>query len=87
MHKDFFVFLPEHTSKACKIVDYFLEETVQNKYEGILGISGISGVGKSEIASEVHRLLYDKGICSYIINLDKYYRINADVRTAWRKVY
>ena len=88
MHKDIFVFLPEHTKKARQIVDLFLENSRLNKdrqLEGILCISGISGVGKSEIASECHRLLYDNGISSYIVNMDKFYRVNADVREEWRK--
>jgi len=38
MHKDIFVYLQEHKDKAKNVVDFYLEETVSNKYEGILNI-------------------------------------------------
>ena len=85
MHKDIFVFLKEHTTKAKRIVDLFMEATVKDSYEGIIGISGISGTGKSEIASEVNRMFYEIGISSFVINMDKYYLVNAEVRNTWRK--
>jgi hypothetical protein len=85
MHKDILVFLDEHTTKARQVVDFYLEDTVGRNYEGIIGISGISGTGKSEVASECNRILYEIGISSFVINMDKYYRVNADVRNKWRK--
>jgi hypothetical protein len=85
MHKDIFVYLQEHKDKAKNVVDFYLEETVSNKYEGILNICGISGTGKSEIAWFVSRELYKKGISSHVVNLDRFYKVNADVRNTWRK--
>jgi hypothetical protein len=85
MHKDIFLFLKEHEDKAQEIVDLFLEETVGNNYEGVVCISGISGCGKSEIAWWVARKLYKFGVSSYVINLDRYYKVNADVRNCHRK--
>jgi len=86
MHKDIFLFLDEHTVKAKKIVDLYLEDSVYKNYDGVIGISGISGTGKSEIASEVNRLLYENGISSFVINMDKFYKVDAKVRDEWRKI-
>ena len=85
MHKDIFIFLKEHEEKAKKIVDKFLDETVNKNYQGILCISGISGVGKSEIAWWCSRLLYKQGISSHVINLDRFYKVCAENRQEWRK--
>ena len=79
------MFLPEHRTKAGLIVDLFLENRVRSGYYGVLNICGISGTGKTEIASDVHRELYLHGISSHIVNMDKFYRVNADVRNTWRK--
>ena len=85
MHKDIFVYLQEHKDKAKKVVDLYLENTVANNYEGILNICGISGTGKSEIAWFVSRELYKKDISNHVVNLDRFYKVNADVRNTWRK--
>ena len=85
MHKDILMFLDEHKEKAQRIVDLFLEDSVRYGYSGRIHISGISGTGKSEIAQLVHRKLYELGICSFVLNLDKFYKIPAERRKIWRK--
>ena len=88
MHNDTFLFLKEHKVKATHIVDHFVERAIEKTpitYDGIICIYGCSGTGKSEIAWNVSRILYKRGICSHIINLDRFYKIEAKDRNAWRK--
>lgn len=85
IHKDVFVFLQEHQDKAKSITDRFMEDAVDRNYNGIICISGVSGCGKSEIAHFVEQELYDRGVCSHIVNLDRYYKVHHSIREEWRK--
>ena len=85
MHRDVFIFKKEHEERGQVILDKFLDETVDSDYTGVIGICGISGSGKSEVAWWVARKLYKLGISSHVINLDRYYKIPAKDRNAWRK--
>jgi len=51
----------------------------------IIGISGESGSGKTELAHVLAKLLKDKGIRTKPIHIDNYYRIPPLERTEWRK--
>lgn len=83
--KDIFIFKEEHEHKASKIMDLFLEDNIRNSYEGIISVCGISGCGKSEIAWWVARKLYKFGISSYVINLDRFYKVPVEGREEHRK--
>ena len=85
MHKDIFIFLPEHEQKAKKIFDIFLENKLSNNYEGIICIGGCSGTGKSEIAWFLARQLYKLGVSSHIVNMDRLYKVPAKDRDRVRK--
>lgn len=85
LYKDVYIFLEEHKEKAHKIVDLFMTRTRKYGYNGICCISGVSGCGKSEIAHFVSQYLYDAGISSHIINLDKYYKIHHSIRNQHRR--
>ena len=79
--RDNLLFLPEHKEKARKAVDYFLEYN----HGGTIGLFGRAGSGKSEIAWHIHRILYNIGLSSHVVPLDRYYMTAVDEREAWRR--
>jgi uridine kinase len=58
-------------------------ESKKEKY--IIGISGESGSGKSELAHVIAKGLRKHGIMAKPIHIDNYYRIHPLERTEWRK--
>ncbi len=53
--------------------------------KAIVGISGESGSGKSELAHCLGRALKDSGIPAKLVHSDNYYRILPKERNEWRK--
>ncbi len=54
-------------------------------YKYIVGISGESGSGKSELSHSLAMLLKPEGIRVKIIHTDNYYKVPPLLRTEWRK--
>jgi uridine kinase len=59
---------------------------IYSKLQGkVIGIGGLSGVGKTEIALCLQELLYKDNYYSLLISLDDYYRTNFNDRNRIRK--
>jgi uridine kinase len=62
-----------HTKAARGVLESILESIKEKRGKFILSIAGESGSGKSEIASELSRLLSEHSLKSYIIQQDDYF--------------
>ena len=78
---DVLLITEKHTKAAHEIVKAVLE---QKKDKFIIGISGESGSGKSELAHAVAKELKTHGITAKPLHIDNYYRILPLERTQWR---
>lgn len=72
----------EHVENALAVVE---NSDVLTKDKYIIGISGESGTGKSELSYEIGKELNRIGILSKIIHLDNYYKLSDPERTDYRK--
>jgi len=82
MEGDKILILDEHREKATIVFDKIKEI---NKDRIVLGISGISGTGKTEIAHVLRSLLYKEGIGSVIASMDDFYKTYWKERNDIRK--
>jgi len=76
-----------HKTVADSIAKRVLKE-LENKpkfYKYIVGISGESGSGKSEVSHSIARRLKDEHIRVKILHTDNYYHIPPLLRLEWRK--
>lgn len=74
------------TEKHQKAGDTIIEKILANrKPKMIIGISGESGSGKSELAHVIAKGLRKHGIFAKPLHIDNYYRILPLLRTEWRK--
>ncbi len=78
---DVLLITEKHLEAAHDIVKVVLEKKIE-KY--IIGISGESGSGKSELAHAVAKELKTHGIIAKPLHIDNYYRILPLERTQWR---
>jgi len=78
---DVLLITDKHLEAAKEIVNVVLE---QKKTKYIIGISGESGSGKSELAHSVAKELKKHGIVAKPLHIDNYYRILPLERTQWR---
>lgn len=78
---DVLLITEKHIKAAHEIVKAVLE---QKKDKFIIGISGESGSGKSELAHAVAKELKTHGITAKPLHIDNYYRILPLERTQWR---
>lgn len=72
----------KHRIAGEAIIQKILE---RKKDKFIIGISGESGSGKSELAHVIAKGLRKHGIMAKPIHIDNYYRIHPLERTEWRK--
>ncbi len=79
---DVLLITEKHIIAAQEIVKSVLE---QKKSRFIIGISGESGSGKSELAHSVAKELKKYDIVAKPLHIDNYYRILPLMRTQWRK--
>ncbi|MEN8201900.1 MAG: uridine kinase [Bacteroidota bacterium] len=77
MHKEAAQSIFEHLMSGCKNMD--------ERYRCIVGISGESGSGKSELAHALGQQLKDNNIRVKIIHTDNYYKIKPLLREEWRR--
>jgi uridine kinase len=74
------------TEKHQKAGEIIIEKILANrKPKMIIGISGESGSGKSELAHVIAKGLRKHGIFAKPLHIDNYYRIHPLKRTEWRK--
>ena len=76
-----------HKDAAQAIYDYVSDdrEKKEKKYRYVVGISGESGSGKSELAHALGKLLKDNHIRVKVIHTDNYYKIQPLLREEWRR--
>jgi uridine kinase len=74
------------TEKHQKAGEIIIEKILVNqKPKMIIGISGESGSGKSELAHVIAKGMRKHGIFAKPLHIDNYYRIHPLKRTEWRK--
>lgn len=76
-----------HKQAAAKIRDIMMADCLNKAkdHKYIVGISGESGSGKSELSHSLAKLLKPEKIRVKIIHSDNYYKIPPLLRTEWRK--
>jgi uridine kinase len=79
---DVLLITDKHQKAGEKIIDYIL---ANYKPKMIIGISGESGSGKSELAHVIAKGMRKHGIFAKPLHIDNYYRILPLLRTEWRK--
>jgi len=77
MHKDAAQAIYEKVSEA--------RENLDERYRYVVGISGESGSGKSELAHALGKRLKDNNVRVKIIHTDNYYKIQPLLREEWRR--
>ncbi len=77
MHKEAALAIFDHIKTGCK--------NKGERYRCIVGISGESGSGKSELAHALGKLLKDNNIRVKVIHTDNYYKIQPLLREEWRR--
>jgi len=79
---DVLLITEKHQKAGEIIIDHIL---ANQKPKMMIGISGESGSGKSELAHVIAKGLRKHGIFAKPIHIDNYYRILPLLRTEWRK--
>ena len=76
-----------HKDAAQSIFEKVMEDlkSREERYRYIVGISGESGSGKSELAHALGKLLKDNHIRVKVIHTDNYYKIQPLLREEWRR--
>lgn len=77
MHKEAAQAIFEHMNEMCNHKD--------DRYRCVVGISGESGSGKSELAHSLGKLLKESNIRVKVIHTDNYYKIQPLLREEWRR--
>ncbi len=76
-----------HKEAAHAICEYVLNDRAnkEERYRYVVGISGESGSGKSELAHALGKDLKDRHVRVKVIHTDNYYRIQPLLREEWRR--
>jgi len=76
-----------HKDAARTIAEKVMEDrgTKDERYRYVVGISGESGSGKSELAHSLGIILKENNIRVKVIHTDNYYRIQPLLREEWRR--
>ena len=76
-----------HKEAARAISEKVLEDLKDKgeRYRYVVGISGESGSGKSELAHALGTILKDKNIRVKVVHTDNYYKIQPLLREEWRR--
>jgi len=82
MLEDVLLLKDEHYKAADQILQRLLP---LNSKRTVIGISGESGAGKSELAYVLGRKIRQNGKLAKIIHIDNYYNVPPQEKTAWRK--
>ena len=79
---DVLLITEKHENAARAILPFILKHKVPKM---LIGISGESGSGKTELAHVLAKMLRKEGIIAKPLHIDNYYRILPLLRTEWRK--
>jgi len=82
MLEDVLLLKDEHYKAAEQILQRLLP---LNSKRTVIGISGESGAGKSELAYVLGRKIRQNGKLAKILHIDNYYKIAPQEKTAWRQ--
>jgi uridine kinase len=76
-----------HKDAAQSIFERIMEDRakLEERYRYVVGISGESGSGKSELAHALGKLLKENHIRVKVIHTDNYYKIQPLLREEWRR--
>jgi len=76
-----------HKEAAHAICEYVINDRAnkEERYRYVVGISGESGSGKSELAHALGKELKEKHVRVKVIHTDNYYRIQPLLREEWRR--
>ena len=76
-----------HKEAAATIFEMVQEgrESIDENFRYVIGISGESGSGKSELAHALGKILKDNNVRVKVIHTDNYYRIQPLLREEWRR--
>jgi uridine kinase len=76
-----------HKEAAQAICEYVINDRAskEERYRYVVGISGESGSGKSELAHALGKDLKDRHVRVKVIHTDNYYRIQPLLREEWRR--
>ncbi|MDX2414717.1 MAG: hypothetical protein QNK33_05960 [Bacteroidales bacterium] len=76
-----------HKAAAADICEHVIKDKAnrEERYRYIVGISGESGSGKSELAHSLGKLLKEENIRVKVIHTDNYYKIQPLLREEWRR--
>jgi uridine kinase len=76
-----------HKEAAQAICDTVISDrnSKEERYRYVVGISGESGSGKSELAHALGKCLKEKNVRVKVIHTDNYYRIQPLLREEWRR--
>ena len=76
-----------HKEAAHAICEYVINDRAnkEERYRYVVGISGESGSGKSELAHALGKDLKDRHVRVKVIHTDNYYRIQPLLREEWRR--
>jgi uridine kinase len=77
MHKDAAQSIYEKVTEA--------RAKLEDRYRFVVGISGESGSGKSELAHALGKLLKEHHVRVKVIHTDNYYKIQPLLREEWRR--
>lgn len=80
---DVLLIAEKHQIAGEAIIEFILKNP---KPKMMVGISGESGSGKSELAHVIAKGLRKHGIIAKPLHIDNYYRIHPLERTEWRKI-
>lgn len=81
---DVLLITDKHREAGEEIIDHILKN---RKDKMMIGISGESGSGKSELAHVIAKGLRKHGIFAKPIHIDNYYKVLPLKRTEWRKTH
>ena len=78
-----------HKQAAIDIFECVMADRVKkgDDYKYIIGVSGESGSGKSELAHVLANLLKNESIRAKLLHIDNYYKIPPLLRHEWRKTH
>lgn len=75
----------EAAASLCELVLKSLTEKEDSRYRFVVGISGESGSGKSELAHALGKSLKENHIRVKVVHTDNYYKIQPLLREEWRR--
>lgn len=75
----------EAAASLCEMVLKSITEKEDGRYRFVVGISGESGSGKSELSHALGKALKENNIRVKVVHTDNYYKIQPLLREEWRR--